>query len=41
MEELKRQNFNGVLTCEYEHMSDKLVDEVAECVKWYNDYFTK
>ncbi len=41
LEELKRQKFNGVLTCEYEHMSDKLVDEVAECVKWYNSYFTK
>lgn len=41
MDELKRQKFNGVLTCEYEHMSDKLVDEVAECVTWYNDYFKK
>lgn len=41
LEELKRQKFNGVLTCEYEHMSDKVVDEVAECVKWYNDYFAK
>ena len=41
MDELKRQKFNGVLTCEYEHMSDKLVDEVAECVTWYNAYFAK
>jgi len=41
LEELKRQKFNGVLTCEYEHMSDKLVDEVAECVTWYNNYFAK
>jgi sugar phosphate isomerase/epimerase len=41
LEELKRQKFNGVLTCEYEHISDKLVEEVAECVTWYNNYFAK
>lgn len=41
MDELKRQKFNGVLTCEYEHASDKLVDELAECLKWYNDYLKK
>jgi len=41
LEELKRQKFNGVLTCEYEHMSNQLVEEVAECVKWYNNYFAK
>jgi len=33
--ELRRQKFTGVLSCEYEHMTPKLEDEVAECVKWY------
>ena len=39
--ELHRQKFNGILSCEYEHMTPKLEEEVAECVKWYNNYFKK
>ena len=35
MEELRRQKFRGIISCEYEHMTPKLEDEVAECVKWY------
>ncbi len=39
--ELKKQGFNGPITLEYERVSDKLVDEITECVKWYNAYFEK
>lgn len=35
MKELRRQKFNGVISCEYEHQSPNLEDEVAQCVKWY------
>ena len=38
MDELRRQKFNGVITCEYEHMTPKLEDEVAQCVKWYKAF---
>ncbi len=37
--ELKKQGFNGPISLEYERVSDKLVDEISECVKWYNAYF--
>lgn len=39
--ELKKQGFTGPITLEYERVSDKLVDEITECVKWYNAYFEK
>ncbi|MCL1921860.1 MAG: sugar phosphate isomerase/epimerase [Kiritimatiellaeota bacterium] len=38
LDELRRQKFSGPITCEYEHQSATLEDEVAECVKWYNNY---
>ncbi len=37
--ELKQQRFTGPITLEYERVSDQLVDEITECVKWYNAYF--
>ena len=39
--ELKRQKFDGTITCEYERMSPNLEKEIGECVKWYNAYFRK
>jgi sugar phosphate isomerase/epimerase len=30
--ELKRQGFRGLMSIEYEHDTDKLIDEVAQCV---------
>jgi sugar phosphate isomerase/epimerase len=41
LEELKRQNFDGTITCEYERLSPTLDKEVGECVQWYNAYFGK
>jgi len=41
LDELKRQKFNGTITCEYERMSPNLEKEIGECVKWYNGYFSK
>ncbi|MCL2105204.1 MAG: sugar phosphate isomerase/epimerase [Kiritimatiellaeota bacterium] len=38
MNELRRQKFSGIITCEYEHMTPKLEDEVAQCVKWYKAF---
>ena len=38
MNELRRQKFNGIITCEYEHMTPTLEDEVAQCVKWYKAF---
>ena len=38
LDELRRQKFNGILSCEYEHMTPKLEEEVAQCVKWYDGY---
>ena len=38
MEELRRQKFYGIISCEYEHMTPKLEDEVAQCVKWYKAF---
>jgi sugar phosphate isomerase/epimerase len=32
LKELKRQGFRGLMAIEYEHDTDKLVDEVAECI---------
>ncbi len=36
LEELKRQGFNGVFSIEYEHITPKLVDEIGQCVAWFN-----
>jgi sugar phosphate isomerase/epimerase len=41
LDELKRQNFNGTITCEYERVTPTLEQDIAECVKWYHDYFKK
>jgi sugar phosphate isomerase/epimerase len=41
LDELKRQKFNGTITCEYERVTPNLEKEVGECVKWYNAYFSK
>ena len=41
LDELKRQKFEGTITCEYERMSPKLEKEIGECVEWYNTYFSK
>ncbi len=41
LEELKRQNFNGTITLEYERMSPNIEKDIAACVKWYKDYFSK
>jgi len=41
MDELKRQKFDGTITCEYERLSPNLEKEIAECVTWYNTYFQK
>jgi sugar phosphate isomerase/epimerase len=38
MNELRRQKFSGIITCEYEHMTPTLEDEVAQCVKWYKEF---
>jgi len=38
LNELRRQKFNGIITCEYEHMTPNLEDEVAQCVKWYKEF---
>ncbi len=41
LDELKRQKFEGTITCEYERPSPNLEAEIAECVKWYQAYFKK
>ena len=41
LDELKRQKFDGTITCEYERMSPNLEKEIGECVTWYNAYFKK
>jgi sugar phosphate isomerase/epimerase len=41
LDELKRQKFNGTITCEYERVTPTLEQEVGECVKWYKAYFSK
>jgi sugar phosphate isomerase/epimerase len=41
LDELKRQKFNGTITCEYERVTPTLESDIAECVKWWNDYFKK
>ena len=41
LDELKRQGFDGTITCEYERSSPTLEKEVGECVEWYNSYLGK
>jgi sugar phosphate isomerase/epimerase len=41
LDELKRQNFDGTITCEYERLSPTTEKEAGECVAWYNAYFAK
>jgi sugar phosphate isomerase/epimerase len=41
LDELKRQNFDGTITCEYERLSPTLEKEIGECVEWYNTYLSK
>ncbi len=41
LDELKRQGFNGTITCEYERSSPTLEKEIGECVEWYNTYLSK
>jgi sugar phosphate isomerase/epimerase len=38
LDELKSQGFKGYVTCEYEHMSPTLEEEVGECVTWFRKY---
>jgi len=38
LDELRRQKFSGIITCEYEHLSPKLEEELTQCVKWYNEF---
>ena len=40
LDELKRQGFDGTITCEYERPSPTLEKDVGECVKWYNTYLS-
>jgi sugar phosphate isomerase/epimerase len=38
LKELYAQRFRGVMTIEYEHLSDRLVEDIAECVKFVEDF---
>jgi len=38
LDALRQQQFDGVLTCEYERQSPALESEVAACVRWYAAY---
>ena len=38
LKELYSQQFRGVMTIEYEHLSDQLVEDIAECVKFVEDF---
>lgn len=38
LKELRAQEFRGVMTIEYEHLSDQLVEDVAQCVKFVEDF---
>ena len=40
LDELREQQWRGITTIEYEHLSDKLVEEVGQCVKFVEDYAT-
>lgn len=38
LKELYAQRFRGVMTIEYEHLSDQLAEDIAECVKFVEDF---
>ena len=38
LKELRAQKFHGVMTIEYEHLSAQLVEDVAKCVKFVEDF---
>ncbi len=38
LEEIRAWKFRGVMTIEYEHLSDQLVQDVAQCVKFVEDF---
>jgi sugar phosphate isomerase/epimerase len=38
LKELHAQQFRGVMTIEYEHLSDQLADDIAKCVKFVEDF---
>jgi len=38
LEELYAWKFRDVMTIEYEHLSDQLVQDVAQCVKFVEDF---
>lgn len=38
LKELHAQKFRGVMTIEYEHLSPKLVEDVAKCAKFVEDF---
>ena len=38
LKELHLQKFRGVLTIEYEHLSDQLAQDVAQCAKFVEDF---
>ncbi|UCG56699.1 MAG: sugar phosphate isomerase/epimerase [Phycisphaerales bacterium] len=38
LKELYAQKFRGVMTIEYEHLSPQLVEDVAECAKFVEDF---
>jgi sugar phosphate isomerase/epimerase len=38
LKELHAQRFRGVMSIEYEHLSDQLVEEVAKCIKFVEDF---
>ena len=38
LKELRAQQFRGVMSIEYEHLSDQLVEDVTKCVKFVEDF---
>ncbi len=40
LNELREQKWRGITTIEYEHLSDQLVQDVAQCAKFVEDYAT-
>ena len=38
LKEVYAQKFRGVMTIEYEHLSDQLVEDVAKCLKFVEDF---
>ena len=38
LKELHAQKFRGLMTVEYEHLSDQLVADVAQCIKFVEDF---